>query len=143
MIYRLALITGFALTLSAQTPQSTAQYTGSTACKTCHPSTYSRWAKTRMANVVRDPKDHPDAIIPDFSKPDPALTFNKGAIAFVYGSKWKQRYFTKVGDDYFPLPAQWDVANQKWSRYQVPNGTDWWVSHYPADNMQRPTGPLC
>ena len=21
--------------------------------------------------------------------------------------------------------------------------TDWWVPHYPADNMQRPTGPLC
>jgi predicted CXXCH cytochrome family protein len=24
----------------------------------------------------------------------------------------------------------------------APN-TDWWVAHYPADNMQRPTGPLC
>jgi len=104
---------------------------------------YERWSKTRMANVVRDPKVHPDAIIPDFSKADPALTFTKDAIAFVYGSKWKQRYFTKVGDDYFPLPGQWDVANQKWSRYMVANGTDWWVPHYPADNMQRPTGPLC
>ena len=20
---------------------------------------------------------------------------------------------------------------------------DWWVPHYPADNMKRPTGPLC
>ena len=97
-----------------------------------------------MANVVRDPKEHPDAIIPDLSKADPAIvTFTKDAIAFVYGSKWKQRYFTKVGDDYFPLPAQWDVANQTWSRYFVRDGTDWWVPHYPADNMQRPTGPLC
>ena len=97
-----------------------------------------------MANVVRDPKEHPEAILPDFSKADPAIvTFTKDAIAFVYGSKWKQRYFTKVGDDFFPLPAQWDVANQKWSRYFVPNGADWWVPHYPADNMQRPTGPLC
>jgi len=104
---------------------------------------YERWSKTRMANVVRDPKVHSDAILPDFSKSDPALTFTKDAIAFVYGSKWKQRYFTKVGDDYFPLPGQWDVANQKWSRYMVANGTDWWVPHYPADNMQRPTGPLC
>ena len=57
-----------------------------------------------MANVVRDPKEHPDAIIPDLSKPDPLVTFTKDDIAFVYGSKWKQRYFTKVGDDYFPLP---------------------------------------
>ena len=58
-----------------------------------------------MANVVRDPKTHPDAIIPDLSKPDPLVTFKKDDIAFVYGSKWKQRYFTRVGDDYFPLGA--------------------------------------
>jgi hypothetical protein len=30
-------------------------------------------------------------------------------IAFVYGSRWKQRYFSKIGDDYFPQPAQWDT----------------------------------
>ena len=35
-------------------------------------------------------------ILPDFSKPDPLLTFKLDDIAFVYGSKWKQRYFTKV-----------------------------------------------
>ena len=134
------LIAGLGGTVVAQT----AQYTGSAACKTCHAATYERWSKTRMANVVRDPKEHPDAIIPDFSKADPAIvTFTKDAIAFVYGSKWKQRYFTKVGNDYFPLPAQWDVANQAWSRYFVREGTDWWVPHYPADNMQRPTGPTC
>jgi predicted CXXCH cytochrome family protein len=96
-----------------------------------------------MANVVRDPRQHPDAIIPDLSKPDPLLTFNKDDIAFVYGSKWKQRYFKKVGDDYFPLPAQWDVTHKIWRAYFVRDGTDWWVPHYPADNMKRPTGPLC
>jgi hypothetical protein len=52
-----------------------------------------------MANVVRDPKEHPDPIIPDLAKSDPLVTFDKDDIAFVYGSKWKQRYFTKVGDD--------------------------------------------
>jgi len=140
MLLRIAVVFGIAATVSAQTPQ----YTGSAACKTCHAATYERWSKTRMANVVRDPKEHPDAIIPDFSKADPSIvTFRKDAIAFVYGSKWKQRYFTKVGDDYFPLPAQWDVENRTWSRYFVRDGTDWWVPHYPADNMQRPTGPLC
>jgi predicted CXXCH cytochrome family protein len=96
-----------------------------------------------MANVVRDPKEHPEAIIPDLSKPDPLVTFQKSDIAFVYGSKWKQRYFKKVGDDYFPLPAQWDVTHKIWRAYFVRQGTDWWVPHYPADNMQRPTGPLC
>ena len=96
-----------------------------------------------MANVVRDPKVHPDAILPDLSKSDPLVKFTKDDIAFVYGSKWKQRYFTKKGDDYFPLGAQWDVTHQVWRAYQAAPGTDWWTAVYPNDNMQRPTGPLC
>jgi len=120
-----------------------ASYVGSARCKDCHSSIYERWRKTRMANVVRDPKEHPDAIIPDLSKPDPLLTFTKEDIAFVYGSKWKQRYFKKIGDDYFPLPAQWDVTNKIWRAYNVKPGTDWWTPYYPEDNMHRPTGPTC
>ncbi|MFN8058566.1 MAG: cytochrome c3 family protein [Vicinamibacterales bacterium] len=96
-----------------------------------------------MANVVRDPSAHPDAILPDLSKPDPLVTFAARDIAFVYGSRWKQRYFTRVGNDYYPLPAQWDVANKVWRPYFVQPNTDWWVPFYPADNLQRPTGPLC
>jgi predicted CXXCH cytochrome family protein len=118
-------------------------FIGSTACQTCHSGIYARWKNTRMANVVVDPKVRPDVILPDFSKPDPLVTFKKEDIAFVYGTKWKQRYFKKVGDDYFPLGAQWDVANQVWRAYFTREGTDWWVPHYPADNNQRPTGPLC
>ena len=136
---RFVFLSCLTLPLAAQT----APYAGSATCGTCHSEIYQRWQKTRMANVVRDPKQHPDAIIPDFSKPDPVLTFTKDDIAFIYGSKWKQRYFKKVGDDYFPLPAQWDVANRVWSRYFVRDGTDWWVPLYPADNNGRPTGPLC
>ncbi len=94
--------------------QAGSQYVGSAACKTCHSAIYSRWSKTRMANVVRDPRTHPDAIIPDLKKPDPLVKFTKDDIAFVYGSKWKQRYFTKIGDDYYPLSAQWDVGNKVW-----------------------------
>jgi predicted CXXCH cytochrome family protein len=96
-----------------------------------------------MANVVRDPKIHPDAILPDLSKPDPLVKFTKDDIAFVYGSKWKQRYFTKKGDDYYVLGAQWDITHQVWRPYHVAPNTDWWVRFYPEDNMQRPTGPLC
>src|ERR1700730_5543844 len=124
-------------------PSTAPQYVGSAACNACHAPIYARWSKTRMANVVRDPKVHPDAIIPDLSRADPLVTFTKNDIAFVYGSKWKQRYFTKAGDDYFPLGAQWDVTHQQWRRYMVADGTDWWVPHYPADNLKRPTGPTC
>ena len=128
---------------SPQSAISGRQYVGSTRCKVCHPQIYARWEKTRMANVVCDPKEHPDAILPDLSKPDPLVTFKKENIALVYGSKWKQRYFTRVGDDYFVLPAQWDITHQIWRPYFVKTGTDWWAPLYPPDNMKRPTGPLC
>jgi predicted CXXCH cytochrome family protein len=118
-------------------------YVGSTACARCHAPIYARWKLTRMANVVRDPKDHPDAILPDLAASDPLLTFTRDQIAFVYGSKWKQRYFTKVGDDYFPLPAQWDVTHRQWRPYNVAAGTDWWTAFYPPENSKRPTGPTC
>jgi len=95
-----------------------------------------------MANVVRDPREYPEAIIPDLAT-NTVAKFSKDQVAFVYGSLWKQRYFTKVGDDYFPLPAQWDVVHKKWLPYFVKPGTDWWAPFYPADNMQRPTGPTC
>ncbi|HEV8019517.1 MAG TPA: c-type cytochrome [Steroidobacteraceae bacterium] len=132
-----------ASTTEATVPAATAHYVGSAACRSCHTGIYDRWQKTLMANVVRDPHTHPDAIIPDLSKPDPLLTFTKDDIALVYGSKWKQRYFKKVGDDYFVLPAQWDVSHKIWRAYFVKNGSDWWAPLYPPDNMQRPTGPLC
>ena len=135
----LAAVTSVAL--FAQAPVS--DFAGSAACKTCHPATYARWSKTRMANVVVDPKVHPEAILPDLTKPNPLVKFTKDDIAFVYGSKWKQRYFTRKGDDYFPLGAQWDITHQIWRAYLVAPNTDWWVPHYPGDNMQRPTGPLC
>jgi predicted CXXCH cytochrome family protein len=121
----------------------TGQYIGSERCKTCHASTYERWSKTRMANVVRDPKVHPSAVIPDLAKPDPLVKFTVNDIAWVYGSKWKQRYFTKRGDDFFPLGAQWDVTKQIWRPYFVAPNTDWWTRHFPADNLQRPTSQLC
>jgi predicted CXXCH cytochrome family protein len=120
-----------------------AQYAGSAGCKTCHPSVYERWRKTPMANVVRDPREHPDAIIPDLSKPNPIFPFTRDDVAFVYGSIWKQRYFKKIGDDYFPLPVQWDVTHKTWAPYAVKAGTDWWVPFYPGDNFKRPTGALC
>lgn len=119
-----------------------ARYVGSRACEKCHAQIYARWKKTPMANIVRDPREHPDAIIPNLAA-NTIAKFTKEQIAFVYGSIWKQRYFTKIGDDYFPLPAQWEIRNHAWSRYVVPKGADWWAQFYPPDNMKRPTGPTC
>ncbi len=119
-------------------PPTEPHFVGSAACKNCHENVYARWSQTRMANVVRDPRQLPDAFLPDFSKPDPLLTFTKDDVSLIYGSRWKQRYFKQVGDDYFVFPAQWDVAHKIWRRYFVQNGTDWWATLYPPDNFQRP-----
>jgi predicted CXXCH cytochrome family protein len=128
---------------SQQAQASTsAHYVGSQSCQKCHAQIYEHWRKTPMANVVRDPREHPDAIIPDLAT-DTIAKFTKDDVALVYGSVWKQRYFTKRGDDYFPEPAQWDITHRVWRPYFVAKGTDWWEPFYPPDNMQRPTGPTC
>jgi predicted CXXCH cytochrome family protein len=120
-----------------------AHYVGSAACQKCHAQIYEHWKNTPMANVVRDPREHPDAIIPDLATNNVSPKFTKDQVAFAYGSIWKQRYFTKIGNDYFPQPVQWDVLNKVWRPYMAANGTDWWASLYPPDNMKRPTGPTC
>jgi len=132
-----------ALTLSRVTVAQQAHFVGSEKCRTCHEDLYKNWKETRMANVVRDPKAHPEAVLGDFSHPHPLRSFELKDVAFVYGSRWKQRYFTKRGDDYYVLPAQWDVKQKKWLPYHVEAGTDWWVEFYPSSNFERPTGPLC
>lgn len=120
-----------------------ATFVGSEKCEKCHEELYQGWKQTRMANVVRDPKVHPEAVLGDFAHPDANVTFDLSQVAFVYGSRWKQRYFTKRGDDYFVLPAQWDIKHQRWLPYHVPDGSDWWTEFYPKSNFERPTGPLC
>lgn len=123
--------------------QNAAHYVGSEACRKCHTSAYESWKQTRMANVVRDPKAHPEAVLGDFTHPNPLVTFTLDQVAFVYGSRWKQRYFIKRGDDYYPLPAQWDIEKQRWLPYHVEAGTDWWTPFYGSTNFDRPTGPTC
>src|SRR3984885_15537021 len=112
------------LTAAAESPEApaTARYVGSQTCERCHAAQYSGWKQTRMANVVRDPAAHPDAVLGDFTHADPLPPFDLNQVAFVYGSRWKQRYFTKIGDDYFVLPAQWDVQKRRWLPYHVEKG---------------------
>jgi predicted CXXCH cytochrome family protein len=123
-----------------------AHYVGSKACQSCHQEVYARWSKTAMANVVRDPKIHPDAFAADPATAPDELKFSKDDVAFVYGSRWKQRFWKKSGDTYVPLPVQYNIATKKWSKFHVADTADWWAIHYPdpkGDNSNRPTAPLC
>lgn len=130
-------------TESAPTSSVRVHYVGSAACKPCHLVQYNGWKQSRMANVLLDPREHPEAVVGDFTHPDPVRAFTLDDVAFTYGGRFKQRYFTKRGDDYFPLPAQWDVQKHKWAPYHVEAGTDWWVTDYGPTNFDRPTGPTC
>ena len=140
-----ALLLGVLLlsTTALRGQEMKSRFTGSESCRKCHVKEFNGWKQTRMANVVRDPKLHPEAVLGDFKHPDPIRTFELDQVAFVYGSRWKQRYFAKKGSGYYPLPAQWDIKNGKWLPYHVPDEADWWVAHYPKANEDRPTGPTC
>jgi len=141
--FAIILISTLLLTAGTSAQETEAHFVGSESCKGCHAEAFNGWKQTRMANVVRDPKEHPDAVLGDFAHDDPLRPFKLDEVAFVYGSRWKQRYFTKKGDDYFPLPAQWDIKKGRWLPYHVEPGTDWWVPYYGPTNFDRPTGPTC
>lgn len=125
----------------AQQPK--ARFVGSKSCRSCHAAEYDGWKQTRMANIVQDPRQHPEAVLGDFKRPNPLVTFTLDQVAFVYGSRYKQRYFTKRGNNYYPEPAQWDIQKHKWLPYHVEAGADWWEPFYGPSNFDRPTGPTC
>lgn len=106
-------------------PDEPRTFVGSAACESCHQDLYARWKETLMAKVLQDTTERPQAILADFSTPNPLVTFTKDDVLFTYGSKWKQRYYTRIGDDYFVFPAQWDVRNKTWRPYYVRPGTDY------------------
>jgi hypothetical protein len=120
---------------SSPAAKQKSHFVGSENCKKCHEALYQGWKQTRMANVVRDPKEHPEAVLGDFSHPTTDVTFDLSQVAFVYGSRWKQRYFTKRGDDYFVLPAQWDIKHNRWLPFHVADGSDWWTKFSPTGNF--------
>ena len=87
------------------------------------------------------PQANPSVVIGDFSKPNPLVNFRLEDVAFVYGTKWKQRYFLRRGSDYYPANAQWDIINRTWRTYHVQPNTEWWLPHYPANPGDNSTGP--
>jgi len=59
-----------------------------------------------MANVVQDPKATSKAIRRGLSPAESARHVQAGGTwIFTYGSKWKQRYWKKQGDDYYSCRA--------------------------------------
>jgi mono/diheme cytochrome c family protein len=123
---------------AASIPPS-AHYAGSALAKNATRDIYARWSKSRMAMWCAIRAN----ILTPSSRPRnrSVVSFSKDDIAFVYGSRWAA-LFTKIGDDYFPEPAQWDVTHKVAALFRAEQcGLVGAV--YPADNFKRPTGPLC
>ena len=72
--WRLALGMFFLLSTTAYSEAPAAHFVGSKSCEKCHAEAYKGWKQTRMANVVRDPKAHPEAALGDFTHPNPIVT---------------------------------------------------------------------
>ena len=94
-----------------------------------------------MANVVRDPHQHPDAIIPDLATNN-VFKFSKDQVAFVYGSIWKQRYFTKVAMA-TSVARPVEVVNKKWSKYRCPRPEAIGGCVLSSRQHAPPNRPLC
>ena len=122
-------------------------YVGSEKCGECHihKHLYHGWKTTlhskQEQEVIRDGPNK--NVLGDFSSKDPDLTFTLDDVDLLVGSRFKQRYAKKIGDDYFMLPAQWNVKTKEWVKYNPKK--DWWTIGYiyPKEWNRRPTSKLC
>lgn len=115
-------------------------YVGSKVCAGCHPENYEGWKTTLHSKMIQEP-GQPGALVADFSKKDISLPFGLEDVDLLLASRFKQRFMRKIGDDYYVLPMQWNVATKEWVRYFPKD--EWWVSQYPEDWQKRPTSRLC
>lgn len=113
-------------------------YVGSKVCSTCHPENYAGWATTRHSKMIRNPAE-PGALVADFSTNPFSFTLKDADL--LLGNRFKQRFMKKIGDDYYILPMQWNVATKEWVKYFPKD--EWWVPQYPEDWQKRPTSKLC
>ena len=87
-------------------------YVGSATCKTCHPAEFSDWQTTAHSKMIQDAKA-PGAIVGDFST-NTKFTADKVALV-VAGQMTQQRYLEKRGDEYWYLPATWNIETKTWT----------------------------
>jgi len=100
-----------------------ATFVGSDECMKCHERIFSNWKGTLHAKMMQDAKKDPSGILADFTVPTAPKVFKKEDILYTIGFQWRQRYLTKVGDEYFILPAQFNIAEGKWE--ETPEDKKW------------------
>jgi predicted CXXCH cytochrome family protein len=71
--------------------------------------------------MVQEIAKNPDVVTGDFTKPDPVRPFDLKDAIYTIGNQWKQRYITKIGDELFILPAQYNLETGRWVPYHAKN----------------------
>jgi predicted CXXCH cytochrome family protein len=144
MLIGLALVQDVVAQTPAQNPPVN-EYVGSEKCGECHEEHYDGWKSTLHTKmeqkVIATGFDR--NVLGDFSSDDPDLTFSLDEVDMLVGSRFKQRYAKRIGDDYYMLPAQWNVETEEWVPYNPKK--DWWAAEglYPKEWHKRPNSKLC
>jgi len=118
----LALLFGIAITsLAATASQESASYVGSGQCKKCHQKIHKEWKQTLHSQMATDVSKNSNAIVGDFESPSEIRTFTRDQVLYTIGNQWKQRYITRIGDELYVLPAQYNLQTGKWTPYHADN----------------------
>ena len=95
-----------------------------------------------MANVVQDPKQHPEAIVGDFSTPNPLVTFKPEDIAFTTAPSGS----SATGRNRATIISSFPRSGTSVTKSGVPITSAWHRlvgAALPRGAESRPTGPLC
>ncbi len=99
-------------------PSDKATYVGAEKCKTCHSDRFTGLQETLHPRMIQDIKANPKANIADWTKLTtdiPTATVKLENVVFTLGSKYRQRYIEKQGDDLVVQPTQWNNSSKKWT----------------------------
>ena len=122
-----------------------AHYVGSQACQTCHQRDLSTAGRRRAwptSCAIRS--THPDAIIPDLTKPDPLVDVHQGRHRLRLRQPLEAALFQEGRRRLFPAAGAVGRRRTKiWRRISCRTARTGGRRSIRRDNMQRPTGPLC
>lgn len=125
IILLVCIVLGLALSGCAKKPAAKPdlskppKYVGSKACQECHNKIYKTFQGTLHPRMIQDAKKNPNAIMGDFEIESVIRTFSKRQVVYTIGNQWAQLYITKIGKDYYFLPAEWSVTEGIWKPYKM------------------------
>lgn len=105
----------------ASASQQGANYVGSDKCQKCHQKLHKEWKQTLHSQMIKDVSKQPTAVVGDFDSPSDVRTFTRDQVLYTIGNQWKQRYITRIDDEFYILPAQYNLETGEWAAYHPDN----------------------